>query len=151
MIFAPFTGKDNHDKLVTFGAGLLNREDVESYVWILEKFKDCMVDSPKMIITDQDPTLKIVVSRVLEDTRHCFCIWHIMKKISDKMFPSFYYDDQFLKKFSCIVWSERLEKGNFDNQWNHLMKECGLVNESWLQCMFKLRDQWIPTFLEILL
>lgn len=92
MIFA---GKDNHGKLVTFDAVLLNQEDVESYVWILEKFKDCMVDSPRMIITDQDPALKIVVSRVLHDTRHCFCIWHIMKKISNKMLPIFDYDDQF--------------------------------------------------------
>ncbi|XP_057770849.1 protein FAR1-RELATED SEQUENCE 5-like [Salvia miltiorrhiza] len=35
MIFAPFTGKDNHGGCVTFAAGLLNREDVSSYSWIL--------------------------------------------------------------------------------------------------------------------
>ncbi|XP_057770749.1 protein FAR1-RELATED SEQUENCE 5-like [Salvia miltiorrhiza] len=33
MIFAPFTGKDNHGGCVTFAAGLLSREDVSSYSW----------------------------------------------------------------------------------------------------------------------
>lgn len=53
MIFAPFTGKDNHGKCVTFGAGLLTSEDELSYVWLLEKFLKCMDNkSPHLLITD---------------------------------------------------------------------------------------------------
>ncbi|KAH6813588.1 hypothetical protein C2S51_022606 [Perilla frutescens var. frutescens] len=61
MIFAPFTGKDNHGKLVTFGAALMSDEDAESYSWVLQKFKDCMGASPSLIITDQDLGLKVAV------------------------------------------------------------------------------------------
>lgn len=32
MIFAPFTGKDNHGRAVTFGAGLLSKEDADSFI-----------------------------------------------------------------------------------------------------------------------
>ncbi|KAH6755549.1 hypothetical protein C2S53_011903 [Perilla frutescens var. hirtella] len=65
MIFEPFTGKDNHEKCVTFGASLLCNEDIESYSWFLTRFKDCMGQAPRMIITDQNPSIKIVVEQVL--------------------------------------------------------------------------------------
>ncbi|XP_019157552.1 PREDICTED: protein FAR1-RELATED SEQUENCE 5-like [Ipomoea nil] len=32
LIFTPFTGVDNHKKCITFGTGLLLKEDIESYV-----------------------------------------------------------------------------------------------------------------------
>ncbi|XP_019161008.1 PREDICTED: protein FAR1-RELATED SEQUENCE 5-like [Ipomoea nil] len=44
LVFVPFTGVDNHKRFVTFGAGLIDREDVESYRWILQKFKDAMAN-----------------------------------------------------------------------------------------------------------
>ncbi|XP_057811252.1 protein FAR1-RELATED SEQUENCE 5-like [Salvia miltiorrhiza] len=72
MIFAPFTGKDNHGGCVTFGAGLLTREDVNSYSWILKHFIECTGTAPAMIITDQDPALKIAVENVMPNTRHRF-------------------------------------------------------------------------------
>ena len=74
MIFAPFTGKDNHGKLVTFGAALMSGEDAESYSWVLQKFKDCMGASPSLIITDQDLGLKVAVRQLLPNTRHRLCM-----------------------------------------------------------------------------
>ncbi|KAH6828233.1 hypothetical protein C2S53_003293 [Perilla frutescens var. hirtella] len=76
MIFAPFTGKDNHGKLMTFGAILMSGEDAECYSWVLQKFKDCMSASPSLIITDQDLGLKIAKERDIQEetivgSRHC--------------------------------------------------------------------------------
>ncbi|GJY48463.1 FAR1-related sequence 5-like protein [Tanacetum coccineum] len=39
MVFVPFTGIDNHNRLVTFGAGLLSDETFRSYKWLLQSFK----------------------------------------------------------------------------------------------------------------
>ncbi|KAL9666063.1 hypothetical protein QQ045_000385 [Rhodiola kirilowii] len=33
MVFVPFTGIDNHKSSITLAAGLLSKEDVESYIW----------------------------------------------------------------------------------------------------------------------
>ncbi|KAL6533762.1 hypothetical protein OROHE_013599 [Orobanche hederae] len=85
MIFIPFTGKDNHGSCVTFAAGLLSKEDVDSYSWLLTKFVECMGTHPKIFVTDQDPALKIVVQNVLPNTRHRFCLWHIMMKVAEKI------------------------------------------------------------------
>lgn len=85
MVFIPFTGVDNHKKNVTFAAGLLSREDVESYSWLLEAFLKVMGHQPKIIITDQDPALKIAIANVLDKCRHRLCMWHIMEKLPSKV------------------------------------------------------------------
>ncbi|KAH6762137.1 hypothetical protein C2S52_019570 [Perilla frutescens var. hirtella] len=103
MIFAPFTGKDNHGKCVTFGASLLSGENHESYKWVFEKFKECMGGSPRMMITDQDPAMKIAIDRVLPDTRHRLCMWHIMLKVPDRCPPRLKNDDAFKKRLNDII------------------------------------------------
>ncbi|XP_056695623.1 protein FAR1-RELATED SEQUENCE 5-like [Spinacia oleracea] len=56
MIFAPFTGLDNHRLCITFGASFLGDEKAESFSWLFEKFLDAMEGhKPVCIITDQDP------------------------------------------------------------------------------------------------
>lgn len=70
MIFVPFTRKDNHGKRVRFAIGLLSSENVESYTWLLSTFKSCMGKSPKLIITDQDPFVKIAMVNVMPETHH---------------------------------------------------------------------------------
>lgn len=146
MIFAPFTGKDNHGKCVTFGAGLLSSEDVESYVWLFEQFKSCMGHAPKMIITDQDPAIKIAVERSFVGTRHRFCMWHIMTKVPDKIPAHLKKDLVFRKKLCSAVWSEQLEPEEFDAQWIDTITEFGLKDHSWFKTMFQIRHSWIPAY-----
>ncbi|XP_042016337.1 protein FAR1-RELATED SEQUENCE 5-like [Salvia splendens] len=51
MIFAPFTGKDNHGRALSFGADL---------------------------------GMKVAVEKFLVNTRHRWCMWHIMAKVAEK-------------------------------------------------------------------
>lgn len=46
FVFVPFIGIDNHKRYVTFCARLLIKEDVESYLWLLENFKKAMGHEP---------------------------------------------------------------------------------------------------------
>ncbi|KAL6581832.1 hypothetical protein OROMI_005846 [Orobanche minor] len=146
MVFTPFTGKDNHGRCVTFGAALLTSEDTDSYTWLLEKFKECMKTLPKMIITDQDPALKIAVEHVMPDTNHRFCMWHIMKKVAKKIPVSLTENEGFSKKFNDIVWSETIQPVDFEIQWNEVIEEYGLLDIDWFATMFELREFWIPAY-----
>ncbi|XP_074265991.1 uncharacterized protein LOC141588448 [Silene latifolia] len=42
MVFCPFTGVDNHKKCVTFAAGLIMRENEESFTWLFDNFMKAM-------------------------------------------------------------------------------------------------------------
>lgn len=85
MIFVPFTGVDHHKKCVTFGAGLIYDETIESYKWLLDKFLKTHKKQPKLVLTDQDAAVKQAVRAVFDQSIHRLCMWHIVKKIPLKV------------------------------------------------------------------
>jgi transposase-like protein len=86
MVFAPFTGVDNHNKSITFGAALLAKEDAESYVWLFQTFLKAMkMKEPNCFITDQDPGMRKAFEEVFTQSRHRLCMWHIMQKLPVKV------------------------------------------------------------------
>ncbi|XP_076932170.1 protein FAR1-RELATED SEQUENCE 5-like [Bidens hawaiensis] len=85
MVFVPFTAIDNHCRNVTVGGGLLSSESIESYSCLLKVFLDSFCIASKVVVTDQDPSMKQTISLVFPDSRHRLCMWHIMKKLADML------------------------------------------------------------------
>ncbi|XP_074277128.1 protein FAR1-RELATED SEQUENCE 5-like [Silene latifolia] len=111
MIFAPFTGVDNHKKCVTFAGGLLRNESEDGFAWLFESFLTAMGGKyPKCIITDQDAGIKAGVKKVFKDkTHHRYCMWHIMKKLPDKIGSTLYRETNFMKELCACVWAKDIE------------------------------------------
>nr|KAJ0203508.1 hypothetical protein LSAT_V11C500240900 [Lactuca sativa] len=84
MVFVPFTGIDNHKKCVTFGAGLLSREDGSSYSWLLTTFLKAFKKQPTLVLTDQDLALIKAVNQEFPMSAHRFCMWHITKNFQTR-------------------------------------------------------------------
>ncbi|KAL9673325.1 hypothetical protein QQ045_029581 [Rhodiola kirilowii] len=123
MIFVPFTGIDNHKNSITFAAALLSREDIESYTWLLNYFLKCMGRAPNIVLTDQDPSLREVVPKVMPDTHHRFCIWHIMRKLSSKVGFGTPRLQEFRSKMKALVYDYHIDTEDFEVKWVHLMAE----------------------------
>ncbi|CAH9137030.1 unnamed protein product [Cuscuta epithymum] len=103
MIFTPFTGVDNHKKCITFAAGLLSKEDVESYEWIFTRFLNAMHREPNCIVTDQDPAMRIAIENIFKHARHRYCVWHIMKKVTSKVGPVLSHNEDFMSKINSVA------------------------------------------------
>ncbi|KAG6437544.1 hypothetical protein SASPL_102463 [Salvia splendens] len=77
---------NHHHQTIVFGCGFLSDEKTESYIWLLDKFVEAMPTSaPKAIITDQGPALTKALARVLSETVHRYCLWHILNKFPEKI------------------------------------------------------------------
>ncbi|XP_019157461.1 PREDICTED: protein FAR1-RELATED SEQUENCE 5-like [Ipomoea nil] len=146
MVFTPFTGVNNHKKSITFGAGLLTKENIESYVWLFEKFKEAMGSEPVLVVTDQDAAMRVAFPRVFKEAKHRFYMWHIMSKVGDKVGPSLSKNETFRSKLNSVVWSHYLEPAEFDYQWNVVMEEFGLLEHSWFVKMYDLHHLWILAY-----
>ncbi|VFQ93829.1 unnamed protein product [Cuscuta campestris] len=146
MVFTPFTGVDNHQKCVTFGAGLLRNEDIESYTWIFRQFQDAMDHDPQCIITDQDPSLTTAISEVFPQTTHRYCMWHITKKVGKKVGEPLNKDSVFLTQLNDVIWSHYLDPRDFEHKWNEVMHTYNLVNHKWFVKLFNIRQTWIPAY-----
>ena len=85
MMFVPFTGIDNHNRNVTLGAAILGSETAETYSWLLRAIKNAYGYAPPVIVTDQDPAMKRAIADVWPESRHRLCMWHIMDKLTTKV------------------------------------------------------------------
>ncbi|XP_019189964.1 PREDICTED: protein FAR1-RELATED SEQUENCE 5-like [Ipomoea nil] len=146
LVFVPFTGVDNHKRCITFGAGLIAKEDVESYEWLLKRFKTAMEYTPRCTITDQDPALKIAVPQTMPTTRHRFCMWHIMTKVGEKVGVTLWHNDNFKKELNSIVWDDTLPVDEFERKWKTLMKDFNLEEHRWFAQLYEARASWIPAY-----
>ena len=145
MIFAPFTGLDNHRLCVSFGAAFLSDEKSESFMWLFDKFLDAMGVICLCLITDQDPAMKVAIDAKFPSTTHRFCIWHIMRKLSEKVGSTLNGDDVFLGRFkSCVYNSET--SFEFEQEWERIITDFGLQNNTWLSQMYDIWEMWIPAY-----
>ncbi|XP_019178150.1 PREDICTED: protein FAR1-RELATED SEQUENCE 5-like [Ipomoea nil] len=146
LVFVPFTGVDHHKKSVTFAAGLIAREDVDSYTWLLEHFKKAMGKVPACTVTDQDPAMKVAIARVFDSTRHRYCMWHIMTKVCEKVGPTLAKSEGFLSSLNNVVWNDTQIIQEFETAWQTIMVKYQLVEHKWFTHLFEIRAQWIPVF-----
>ena len=71
---------------ILFGCGLISNEDIETFTWLFRTWLSYMSNSaPIGIITDQDKAMKAAIENVFPNTRHRWCLWHILKKIPEKL------------------------------------------------------------------
>ncbi|KAL5773651.1 hypothetical protein ACOSP7_013290 [Xanthoceras sorbifolium] len=142
MIFASMMGVNNHGQTTIFACSFLSDKSVDSFVWLFEQFKKCMPNcSPKMIITDQDPTVTKAISQTLPDTLHIYCSWHILNKLSEQLNEVTYRD--YYSDFQKCIW-ESCTREEFDSKWKEVIEKCNLNDNMWLHSMYGIRSKWVP-------
>ena len=146
MPFGPFVGVNHHMQTILFGAGLLFGETTEDFRWLFQAWLDAMGGvQPKTIITDQDPAIKQAIASVFPEAHHMLCLWHINKKLPDKLSHVIHDHPTFKAKFnSCLYGSTSIE--DFENSWASMMEEFNLHSNSWLNHMYNIRQMWIPAY-----
>ncbi|XP_022040082.2 protein FAR1-RELATED SEQUENCE 5-like [Helianthus annuus] len=159
MMFLPFTGIDNHNRNVTLGAAILGSETAETYSWLLRAIKNAYGYAPLVIVTDQDPAMKRAIADVWPESRHRLCMWHIMDKLTTKVWSGLpYVQIQILGKdclqlFGLILYCPKLLRSGLPYvQIQILGKEIsiihdfGLTDHEWLTYIYGLRESWILAY-----
>lgn len=146
--FAPFVGVNHHFQFLLFGCALLSEETKSTYVWLMRAWLRAMGGrAPGVILTDQDKALKEAVAEVFPDSRHCFCLWHILSKIQEKLSYAIRQHENFMTKFhKCIFKSWTNE--HFERRWWKLVDRFNLRHDIWFQSLYEDRERWIPTYMK---
>ncbi|GKF32017.1 FAR1-related sequence 5-like protein, partial [Tanacetum coccineum] len=85
-------------------------------------FKEVFLREPKVVVTDQDPTMKVTIEKVFVNAKHRFFMCHIMEKLTSKVGTSISRYG-FKRKISRIIWTDRLEPAEFDDKWISIVNE----------------------------
>ncbi|XP_074270929.1 protein FAR-RED IMPAIRED RESPONSE 1-like [Silene latifolia] len=147
MTFTPFTGIDHHKRSITFACALIEHENDESFMWVFDQFLAAMGGKePNYIISDLRPGIIKASSAKFKTAKHRFCMWHIMKKITDKVGSKICRDTDFLTRLNGVVWDDDLEHREFEEKWLKVMNDFSLEDNTWLNGKFADRHTWIPAY-----
>ncbi|XP_074297776.1 protein FAR1-RELATED SEQUENCE 5-like [Silene latifolia] len=81
-----------------------------------------------------------------DKTQHRLCMWHIMKKLRDKVGPTICQNTNFLKEINSIVWDGEIDTQEFELRWKSILSSYELSDHEWLKSMFDIRSSWIPAY-----
>ncbi|XP_022032112.1 protein FAR1-RELATED SEQUENCE 5-like [Helianthus annuus] len=153
MMFVPFTGIDNHYRNVTLGAAIIGNETAETYSWLVNVFRQAFGRALPVIVTDQDPTMRKAIEDTWPESSNRLCMWHIMDKLTTKLFISEYEvgatlcnSTDFKKRLCAIVWTDVLLSDQFETEWGVILVDFYLVNHEWLESIYHIRYSWIPAY-----
>lgn len=145
MPFATFVGVNHHGQSTLLGCGLLSGEDTESFVWLFKSWLRCMLGkAPVGIVTDQCKAVQNAIELVFPTTRHRWCLWHIMKKIPEKL--NEYSEYKRIKSaMEGAVYDTHTTTG-FEEKWCSFIDKFMLQQNDWLSGLYEERHRWAPTF-----
>ncbi|XP_021769850.1 protein FAR-RED IMPAIRED RESPONSE 1-like [Chenopodium quinoa] len=115
-----------------------------------EEFGDvwlaCMGKPPGAILTDQATAMRKPLEVVMSSSRHRWCIWHIMRKIPEKLGKCKDYA-YFKSPLKTLIY-ESFTCEEFEARWHALIVKYHLQGNDWLCDLFEERHMWIPAFMK---
>ncbi|XP_028074239.1 protein FAR-RED IMPAIRED RESPONSE 1-like [Camellia sinensis] len=135
MPFAPFVGVNHHGQSILLGCGLLSNENTETFLWLFREWLSCMSDvPPKAIIIDQCRAMQNAIEVLFPEARHRWCLWHIMKKIPEKLRGYAQYESIKLALQNAVY--DCFTKHEFDEEWQAMIGKFNLDDNDWLGDVF---------------
>lgn len=145
MPLALFIGVNQHYQFMLLGCALVGDESAATFSWVMQTWLKAMGgQAPKVIITDQDRAMKSAISEVFPSTYHCFCLWHILGKVSETFSHLLKQHENFMAKLQkCIYRSWTHEE--FEKRWHKLVGRFELKENEWIQSLHEDCSHWSPT------
>lgn len=145
--FAPIVGVNHHFQFILLGCALIGDETASSFVWLMRTWLKAMGgEAPTVVITDEDKSLKEAIVEVFPDARHCFCLWHVLRKIPKNLGHTINRFETFVAKFEkCIhqSWTD----DDFEKRWWKMVDKFELRVDEWIQSLYEDRKKWAPTYM----
>ncbi|XP_022877014.1 protein FAR1-RELATED SEQUENCE 5-like [Olea europaea var. sylvestris] len=148
MSFTPFVGVNHHRQSTLLGCGLVSSEDTDTFIWLFRTWLQCIhYHAPHGIITDQDRAMQNAIQVVFSNTKHRWCLWHILKKLPEKL--GYHVDKGSI--FGAIhgLVYDLQSTGKFEVGWKTMIDTYELHDNDWLSGLYKNRGRWVPYFFKI--
>ncbi|KAL2326536.1 hypothetical protein Fmac_025594 [Flemingia macrophylla] len=146
--FVPFVGVNHHFQFLLLGLAFVCDESESTFLWLMRAWLRAMGGcAPKVILTDRDEALKKAVAQVIPEACHCFCLWHVLSKVPEKLGRVVNRHGEFISRFNkCVLRSRTKEQ--FEKRWGEMVERFELGDESWFWEIYEDRQQWIPAFMK---
>ncbi|XP_057249279.1 protein FAR1-RELATED SEQUENCE 5-like [Beta vulgaris subsp. vulgaris] len=145
MPFCPFIGVNHHNQSILLGCALISGEDTSNYVWLFKTWLACMSGkAPNGIITDQCMAIGNAIKEVFPNSKHRWCIWHILRNAKKHLNPYEARDD--IRKALRRALHDSLHIEEFEKNYGDMLEKYKLQDVKWFNDMYDLRHRWVPVY-----
>ncbi|KAH9703433.1 protein FAR1-RELATED SEQUENCE [Citrus sinensis] len=95
---------------------------------------------------NQDRAMQKAIENVFPTTRHRWCLWHIMKKVPEKL-GAFKEREGIISSLLSVVY-DSLNSDAFEEAWHCMITEYDLWDNDWLNGLYEERHRWVPCYLK---
>lgn len=148
MPLVPIVGVNNHFQYILLGCALVGEETTSTFVWLMQTWlKAVGSQAPRVVITDQDKFLEEAIANVFPETQHCFCLWHVLRRIPENLGCVIEQHENFMEKFNkCINRSWTIEE--FEKKWWKMVNRFELREDEWICFLYDNREKWVPAYMQ---
>ncbi|XP_042939412.1 protein FAR1-RELATED SEQUENCE 1-like [Carya illinoinensis] len=91
--------------------------------------------------------MKNAIAIVFPESRHRYCLWHIMGKLPEKLGSHAKFSTELKTDIQLAVYDSQTTS-EFEASWGELLRKYDLVGNKWLQALFEERSFWVPAYLK---
>ncbi|KAG7986897.1 hypothetical protein I3843_03G106600 [Carya illinoinensis] len=99
-------------------------------------------EAPTVIITDHDRFLKEAVADAFPDSRHSFCLWHILRRIPKNLGSILIENENFMEKFNKCIFQSWTDE-HFEKRWWKMVDKFELKKDEWFHSLYEDRNKYI--------
>ncbi|XP_042983194.1 protein FAR1-RELATED SEQUENCE 6-like [Carya illinoinensis] len=91
--------------------------------------------------------MKNAIATVFPETRHRYCLWHIMRKLPEKLGSHANFNYGLKTDIQSALYDSQTTI-EFEESWGQLLAKYDLLDNNWLQSLYEERSFWVPIFLK---
>ncbi|KAH0654468.1 hypothetical protein KY289_032146 [Solanum tuberosum] len=140
-------GVNHHFQFLLLGCALVGDESSTTFSWLMRTWLRAVGgQSPRVVITDDDISLKEAVEEVFPKAQHCFCLWNVMGKISQNLGNKITKPEDFVNKLKKCMWFP-LKEEEFEKRWWKMVDSFKLRDDDLIRSLFENRTKWVPVYM----
>jgi hypothetical protein len=89
--------------------------------------------------------MEVAILEEWSGMNHRWCKWHVLKRVSESLGAKYTTDKDFRVKFHKML-NEMLTREEFVKQWNELLSEYAMQDNTFLKQIFETRDKWVKSY-----
>ncbi|XP_038898407.1 protein FAR1-RELATED SEQUENCE 2 isoform X2 [Benincasa hispida] len=146
--FVPIVGVNHHFQYILFGGALIGDMATSSFIWLMKTWlKAVGGPAPRVVLTDQELSLKESVADVFPNTLHLFSLWHILRRVPEKLGRIINQNDGLMETLNKCIYRSWMDK-EFEKRWWEMVDKFQIREDEWLQLLFDDRKKWVPTYVK---
>ncbi|XP_010323949.1 protein FAR1-RELATED SEQUENCE 2 isoform X1 [Solanum lycopersicum] len=145
--FLPIVGVNHHFQFLLLGCALVGDESSSTFNWLMSTWLRAVGgQSPRVVITDDEISLKEAAEEVFPKAQHCFCLWNVMRKVSQNLVDKITKPEAFVKKLKKCMWF-LLKEEEFEKRWWKMVDSFKLRDDDLIRSLFENRTKWVPVYM----